>query len=106
MSVDPPADYFSHDPEDGEGLSDDPRIREQQEYEARMRRALATKEDPLRDDESTSERLRRLAREDKDRSERDRSDGSEPARSGSGGRTSNCSSYVPSRGGVAASPAP
>ena len=54
-----------------------------------MRRALATKEDPLRDDESTSERLRRLAREDKDRSERDRSDGSEPDRSGSGGPTSN-----------------
>ena len=69
MSVDPHADYFSHDPEDGEELSDDPRIREQQEYEARMRRALATKDDPLRDDESTSERLRRLAREEQDRSE-------------------------------------
>lgn len=65
MSVDPNIDYSSHDPEDGEELSDDPRIREQQEYEARMRRALATKEDPLRDDESTVERLRRLAREEK-----------------------------------------
>ena len=64
MSVDPNIDYSSHDPEDGEELSDDPRIREQQEYEARMRRALATK-DPLRDDESTVERLRRLAREEK-----------------------------------------
>lgn len=69
MSVDPHADYFSHDPEDREELSDDPRIREQQEYEARMRRALATKEDPLRDDESTSERLRRVAREEQERSQ-------------------------------------
>lgn len=68
MSVDPHADYFSHDPEDGEELSDDPRIREQQEYEARMRRALATKDDPLRDDESTVERLRRVDREAQERS--------------------------------------
>ena len=63
MSVDPNIDYSSHDPEDNEELSDDPRIREAQEYEARMRRALATKENPLRDDETTSERLKRLERE-------------------------------------------
>lgn len=60
MSVDPNIDYHAHDPEDGEELSDDPVLRATQELEARMRRALATKEDPLRDDESTSERLRRL----------------------------------------------
>lgn len=63
MSVDPNIDYSSHDPEDNEELSDDPRIREAQEYEAKMRRALATKENPLRDDETTSERLKRLERE-------------------------------------------
>lgn len=63
MSVDPNIDMDSHDPEDGEELSDDPRIREAQELEARMRRALATKEDPLTDSETTSERLRRLDRE-------------------------------------------
>ena len=99
MSVDPHADYFSHDPEDGEELSDDPRIREQQEYEARMRRALATKDDPLRDDESTSERLRRLAREEQDRSEQGDSeqgdseqgdsDRSEQDQSGRGGPSSS-----------------
>ena len=60
MSVDPNIDYTSHDPEDGEGASEDLRIREAEELEERMRRALATKEDPLSDDESTSERLRRL----------------------------------------------
>lgn len=60
MTVDPHSDYHAHDPEDGEQRSEDPTIREAQELEARMRRALATKEDPLRDDESTSERLRRL----------------------------------------------
>jgi hypothetical protein len=63
MSVDPNIDFASHDPEDGEKRSDDPRIREAQELEERMRRALATKEDPLSDGESTSERLRRLDRE-------------------------------------------
>lgn len=63
MSVDPNIDFTSHDPEDGEEPSNDPRIREAQELEERMRRALATKEDPLSDDESTSERLRRLERE-------------------------------------------
>lgn len=63
MSVDPNIDYTSHDPEDGEQASEDPRIREAQELEERMRRALATKEDPLSDSESTSERLRRLGRE-------------------------------------------
>lgn len=63
MPVDPHIDYLAHDPEDGEELSDDPRIREAQELEARMRRALATKENPLSDSESTSERLRRLERE-------------------------------------------
>lgn len=61
MSVDPSIDYQSHDPEDSEQPSDDPRIRETQELEARMRRALATKDDPLHDDESTAQRLRRLA---------------------------------------------
>lgn len=63
MSVDPNIDYQAHDPEDGENPSEDPELREAQELEARMRRALATKEDPLRDDESTSERLRRLEAE-------------------------------------------
>ena len=63
MPVDPHIDYLAHDPEDGEELSGDPRIREAQELEARMRRALATKENPLSDSESTSERLRRLERE-------------------------------------------
>jgi hypothetical protein len=63
MPVDPHIDYLAHDPEDGEQLSEDPAIREAQELEARMRRALATKEDPLSDSESTSERLRRLERE-------------------------------------------
>jgi hypothetical protein len=63
MPVDPHIDFLSHDPEDGEELSSDPRIREAQELEARMRRALATKENPLSDSESTSERLRRLERE-------------------------------------------
>jgi hypothetical protein len=61
MSVDPNIDYSSHDPEDGESSPQDPALREAQELEERMRRVLATKEDPLRDDESTSERLRRLA---------------------------------------------
>lgn len=60
MTVDPIQDFHSHDPEDGEELSEDPRIRAAQELEAKMRRALATKEDPLSDGESTSERLRRL----------------------------------------------
>lgn len=66
MSVDPNIDYHAHDPEDGDELSDDPVLREAQELEARMRRALATKEDPLRDDESTSKRLRRLEQEQAD----------------------------------------
>lgn len=60
MSVDPHIDHQAHDPEDGQPRSEDPRIREAQQLEERMRRALATKEDPLHDDESTSERLRRL----------------------------------------------
>lgn len=63
MSVDPNIDFHSHDPEDGQERSEDPRIREAQELEERMRRALATKDDPLRDGESTSERLRRLEQE-------------------------------------------
>lgn len=63
MSVDPNIDYTSHDPEDDAPASQDPAIQEAQELEAKMRRALATKEDPLRDDESTSERLRRLESE-------------------------------------------
>lgn len=60
MSVDPNIDYHAHDPGDDDARSDDPVLREAQELEAKMRRALATKEDPLRDDESTSARLRRL----------------------------------------------
>lgn len=60
MTVDPNIDYHAHDPEDDGERSDDPVLREAQELEAKMRRALATKEDPLRDDESTSARLRRL----------------------------------------------
>ncbi|WP_114855305.1 hypothetical protein [Brachybacterium sp. YJGR34] len=63
MSVDPHIDLESHDPEDGEERSEDPRIREAEELEAKMRRALATKEDPLSDDESTSERLRRIEKQ-------------------------------------------
>jgi len=63
MPVDPHIDYLAHDPEDGEEPSNDPTLREAQELEARMRRALATKENPLSDSESTSERLRRLERE-------------------------------------------
>lgn len=63
MSGDPHVDHHAHDPEDDDALSDDPAVREAQELERRMRRALATKEDPLRDDESTSERLRRLENE-------------------------------------------
>ncbi|PWH05423.1 hypothetical protein DEO23_12635 [Brachybacterium endophyticum] len=59
MSLDPNIDYHSHDPEDGKDLSDDPAIREAQELEARMRQALATKEDPLREGESTSARMHR-----------------------------------------------
>ena len=34
-----------------------------------MRRALATKEDPLRDSETTSERLKRLDREEREKGE-------------------------------------
>ncbi|HLQ80218.1 MAG TPA: hypothetical protein VK122_03915 [Brachybacterium sp.] len=60
MPVDPHIDHQAHDPQDGDHPADDPALREAQELEARMRRALATKEDPLRDGESTSERLRRL----------------------------------------------
>ena len=63
MSVDPNIDYHAHDPEDDDARSDDPVLREAQELEEKMRRALATKEDPLRDDESTSARLRRLEEE-------------------------------------------
>lgn len=63
MPVDPTIDLDAPDPEDGEQPSPDPAIREAEELEARMRRALATKQDPLRDGESTSERLRRLEQE-------------------------------------------
>lgn len=59
MSIDPNIDYNAHDPEDGEAMSSDPRIREVQELEKKMREALATKDNPLRDDESTSDRLHR-----------------------------------------------
>lgn len=64
MSVDPNIDYSSHDPEDGDELSDDPRIREAQLLERRMRAALATKEDPLSDSETTSDRLKRTRGQD------------------------------------------
>ncbi|WP_394214170.1 hypothetical protein [Brachybacterium vulturis] len=63
MSLDPHSDTHTFGPEDGAQQPVDPKLREAQELEARMRRALATKEDPLHDDESTSERLRRLASE-------------------------------------------
>lgn len=61
MSVDPNIDYSSHDPrdDDSEELSEDPRIREAQLLERRMRAALATKENPLSDGESTSDRLKK-----------------------------------------------
>lgn len=68
MSVDPNSDHHPDDSEGGEQPSQDPQIRETEELEARMRRALATKKDPLRDDESTSERLRRLENADGDSS--------------------------------------
>ena len=71
MSVDPNIDHQAHDPEDSERPAEDPELREAQELEARMRRALAAKEDPLRDGESTSERLRRLEAAD--------AEGEEPA---------------------------
>ncbi len=58
MSVDPNIDYHAHDPEDRDEESDDPRLREAQKLEQRMREALATKENPLRDGESTSDRLK------------------------------------------------
>lgn len=58
MSVDPTIDYHAHDPEDRDEPSEDPRIREAQKLEQRMREALATKENPLRDGESTSDRLK------------------------------------------------
>ncbi|MFC7376743.1 hypothetical protein ACFQS2_14060 [Brachybacterium sp. GCM10030267] len=64
MSVDPNIDHDSHDPEDREESSNDKAIREAEELEARMRRALATKDDPLREGESTPERLRRLAEQE------------------------------------------
>lgn len=66
MSVDPHVDYHSHDPKDEEPLSENPAIREAQLHERRMRRALASKEDPMHDDESTVERMRRQAAEDEE----------------------------------------
>lgn len=62
MSVDPNIDYSSHDPEDREELSDDPRLRQVQELEARLRAALATKDNPMHDDERTIDRLRATRR--------------------------------------------
>ncbi|MGY5764870.1 hypothetical protein ACXET9_06700 [Brachybacterium sp. DNPG3] len=65
MTVDPSIDYGSHDPhDDDEPLSENPAIREAQLLERRMRRALATKDDPMHDDESTVARMRRQAAED------------------------------------------
>lgn len=64
MSVDPNIDYSSHDPEDKEELSDDPRLRQVQELEARLRAALATKENPMHDDERTIDRLRAARQKD------------------------------------------
>lgn len=63
MSVDPNIDYSSHDPEDREEVSSDPKLRAVQEREARMRAALATKENPMHDDESMHDRLRRVDEE-------------------------------------------
>lgn len=59
MSVDPYIDYDSHDPHDSDELSEDPRIRDAQLLERRMRAALATKENPMHDGERTADRLRR-----------------------------------------------
>ena len=59
MTVDPTIDAMSHDPEDREGGSGDPRFAEIEALEARMRAALATKDNPMRDDERTIDRLRR-----------------------------------------------
>lgn len=66
MSVDPHIDYGSHDPSDRGDRAEDPALREAQELEERMRRMLATKEDPMHDDESTVERMRRQAAEAKE----------------------------------------
>lgn len=63
MTVDPHSDAASPTPGSDEESIEEARLREAQELEERMRRALATKEDPLRDSETTSERLRRLERE-------------------------------------------
>lgn len=62
MTVDPHIDYSSHDHGDDEELSENPAIREAQLLERRMRRALATKDDPMHDNERTVERLRRAER--------------------------------------------
>lgn len=58
MTVDPSIDFSSHDPHDDDELSEDPRIREAQLLERRMRDALATKENPMHDGERTADRLR------------------------------------------------
>ncbi|MCS6710892.1 hypothetical protein JSY14_02230 [Brachybacterium sp. EF45031] len=64
MSVDPHIDYLSHDPEDGDTPSDNPEIRKVQELEKRMREALATKDNPMHDNERTIDRLRRSGFDD------------------------------------------
>ncbi|MGP9693252.1 hypothetical protein ACT3TZ_01340 [Brachybacterium sp. AOP25-B2-12] len=64
MTVDPSIDFSSHDPHDREELSEDPRIREAQLLERRMRDALATKEHPMHDGERTADRLRRARTDD------------------------------------------
>lgn len=66
MTVDPHIDFSSHDPEGEDELSDNPAIREAQLLERRMRRALATKDDPMHDNERTVDRLRRAERADAD----------------------------------------
>lgn len=75
MSVDPHIDHCAHDPEDRPARSEDPRLREAEELEARLRRALATKENPMHDDEPMSARLRRTrSAEGADSPERPRAD--------------------------------
>jgi hypothetical protein len=65
MTVDPHIDYESHDPDDEEELSENPDIRAAQEYEARIRKVLATKDNPLSDGDSTAARMRKLDQEER-----------------------------------------
>lgn len=56
MTFDPRND---HPHEDQPDPSDNPEIRKLEELEERMRKALATKENPMSDSERTIDRLRR-----------------------------------------------